>query len=224
MNKVTRAFRLYLRAAANPIVIAFGLLMMIGLLVAFIVDPDPVGSKDYGVMLGCIQFGKIGVLLVTMLAIAKIRNNKFYISCNCAKEMFTIVPVSVVMIIAFLYDIVLEVIAYVNLGMQGFSDMLVVAALSSLLVIIAGVCIGRGGVMGVLSACAYFAYMMLQFVFRKESIARVILGQTVTRALIIAVCCYIVAIAVTFVMANYWWKKGNRFYPTTAIRGVINTR
>ena len=42
MKKVASGIKLYVQALAHPFTIGFGLFMMIGMALAFIIDPDPV--------------------------------------------------------------------------------------------------------------------------------------------------------------------------------------
>ena len=76
MSKTTRALKLYIKTAAHPFVIGFGLFMMIGMALAFIIDPDPVGSDEYLSMLGAIQMGNIGTVFMVIIASAKLMQNK----------------------------------------------------------------------------------------------------------------------------------------------------
>ena len=213
MNKVSSGIKLYTQAAAHPFTIGFGLFMMIGISLAFIIDPDPVGSDEYLSMLGAIQMGNIGTVFMVIIASAKLMQNKFYSSCNCAKELFTIGPVAAVTVLNMLYDTLLAVSAYINLGVAGLSDTMIFNTVSSMLIIIIGGCYGKAGVpfVAAIQFIAYMLFISFPFSIRLASFTQKLLGHHLMTAVIFTVCGYILAIAVTLVLENIWWKKGDKF-------------
>ncbi|MBR4628580.1 MAG: hypothetical protein IKO47_12975 [Ruminococcus sp.] len=213
MKKVARALKLYIQAAAHPFVIGFGLFIMLGMSLLFILEPDPVGSKDYLTMLGSVQMGNFGLVFAIIAGNAKLQQNKFYSSCNCAKELFTISPVTAVAVLSILYDTLLAISAYANLGNQGLSDTLIFNTISSVQMIIFGGCYGKKGVtfISVIQFIAYMTFLSFPFAVKAKSFANSIIGQTMPTAVIITVCGYIFAIAFTLVLENIWWKKGDKF-------------
>ena len=213
MNKVVRALKLYFKAAAHPFVIGFGLFMMIGMSLAFIIDPEPVGSEDYLTMLGVIQMGNMGTVIMVIAANTKLQQNKFYGSCTCAKKLFTIGPVAAVTVLNMIYDTVLAVSAYSNLGTVGLADTIVFNTISSMLMIILGGCFGKTGVpfVAVLQYVAYIAFLSFPFSVKILPNMNKLLGIPVTTAVIIAVCGYVLAIVSTLLIENIWWKKGDKF-------------
>ncbi|MCR5143547.1 MAG: hypothetical protein K6C68_13685 [Ruminococcus sp.] len=213
MNKVAGGIKLYTQAAAHPFTIGFGLFMMIGMSLAFIIDPDPVGSDDYLSMLGSIQMGNIGIVLMAIVANSKVQQNKFYSSCNCAKELFTIAPVASVTVLSLFYDTLLAVSAYINLGVAGLSDTMMFNTVSSMLIIIIGGCYGKAGFpfIHAMQAIAYMLFLTFPFSVRFASITHHLLGHDLMTAVKVAVCGYILAVAVTLVLENIWWKKGEKF-------------
>ncbi|SFD25145.1 hypothetical protein [Ruminococcus albus] len=213
MNKVASGIKLYTQAAAHPFTIGFGLFMMIGMTLAFIIDPAPVGSKDYLSMLGSIQMGNMGTLIMVIIASTKLQQNKFYSSCNCAKELFTVGPLAVVTAVNILYNTVLAVSAYVNLGVTGLSDTIIFNTISSMLIIIAGGCYGKNSVkfIAVIQLFAYIAFIIFPIAVKHTSFTHILLGQHLTTAVIFAVCGNIIAIAFILALQNIWWKKGDKF-------------
>lgn len=223
MKKIARALKLYAKAAAHPFVIGFGLFMMIGMALAFIIDPDPVGGDEYLSMLGGVQMGNMGVILMVFTASTKLQQNKFFSSCTCAKELFTIGPVVIVTILCIIYDTLLDVFAYINLGTQGLADSLVFNTVSSMLLIIVGGCYGKRGVplTSVILCAAYFTFLGFPMSSKISTISGKLLGLPLTTAVIIAVCGYTLAIAFTLMIENIWWKKGTKFAMPNTI--MLNT-
>ncbi len=226
MSKTSRALKLYVKAAAHPFTIGFGLFMMIGMALAFTIKPDPVGSDDYLSMLGTIQMGNIGTVFMIFFANAKIQQNKFYSSCNCAKELFIIGPVAVVTALNILYDTALAVSAYINLGTAGLSDTLVFDTISSAILIIVGACYGKKGVAVVsgIPFVGYMAYISFPFAINKAPIEHGTLGLPVSTAALITVGGYIISFIIAIVLGNIWWKKGEKFaqpnnFVQTALEG-----
>ncbi|HAG14474.1 MAG TPA: hypothetical protein DCG49_11535 [Ruminococcus sp.] len=213
MNKTARAFKLFFNAAAHPFVIGFGLFMMLGMALAFILDPAPVGSDEYLSMLGSIQMGNIGTIFMVVIASAKMQQNKFYSSCICAKELFTIGPVAVVTILNLLYDTLLAVSAYINLGTAGLADTLVFNTISSMLIIVIGGCYGKKGVpfISAIQTIAYIIFISFPFSIKIASVTQKLCGHNLPAALLFTVCGYILAVTVTLVLENIWWKKGDKF-------------
>ena len=213
MKNITRALRLFAKAAAHPFVIGFGLFMMIGMSLAFIIDPDPVGGDEYLSMLGAVQMGNMGIVFMVITANSKLQQNKFFSSCSCAKELFTAGPVAAVTILCILYDIILDISAYINLGTQGLADTLVFNTVSSMLIIIVGGCYGKRGtpLTAVLLDLAYFTFLAFPMANKFSSISSHIIGLPLTTAVIIAVCGYTFSIAFTLMIGSIWWRKGDRF-------------
>lgn len=213
MSKTSRALKLYIEAAANSLSIGIGLFMMIGMALGFIIEPDPVGSDEYLSMLGTIQMGNSGTVFMITFANAKIQQSKFYSSCNCAKELFIIGPVAVITVLNMLYDTVLAVSAYINLGTAGLSDTLVFDTISSALLIIAGSCYGKNGVtsVSVIQVIGYMTFISSPFTIGNAPIKNDTLGLPVSTAALITAGGYIISIIIAIVLGNIWWKKGNRF-------------
>lgn len=213
MKKVANAFKLYIKAAAHPFAIGFGMFIMIGMALIFIIDPDPVGSDDYLSMLASIQMGNIGTVFIVIVGNTKLQHNKFYSSCNCAKELFIISPVALVTVICALYDTLLAVSAYANLGAEGLSDTLILNTISSMQMIILGGCYGKIGIpiLSVIEYIVYIGYIALPLTIKSEPVANSIIGHPLPTAFIFTVCGYILAIAGTLFLENLWWKKGDKF-------------
>lgn len=212
MKNIMRALRMYAKAI-HPFALGFGLFMMIVMALVFIIDPDPVGSEDYLEMLGVVQIGSIGIFFVIMTANVKIQQNKFYSSCINAKELFIYGPLITAAVIKMLYDAVLDVAAYINLGTAGLSDMLIVSTISTFLVIIVCSCYGKNGVpfISVISFIGYIALLFLLNSMVKIPAANKLIGHPLWVAVIVVICGYIISIAAALILENIWWKKGIRF-------------
>ena len=224
MSKTTRALKLYIKTAAHPFVIGFGLFMMIGMALAFILEPAAVGSKDYLSMLGAVQMGKIGTVFMVVVANAKIQQNKFFSSCICAKEVFVIGPVFVITAMNVLYDILLAVAAYINLGTAGLSDLLVFNTASTVLLIIGGGCCGKKGVpfISVIQGVAYMAFFSFPIILKATSNLQGVLGLPLTAAIMIIICGYILSIMITIGIESFWWKRGDKFFlPNPAMMNAL---
>lgn len=201
--------KLYLKAAANPFVIVFSLLMMIGMSLVFAIDPDPVGSEDYMTMLACIQMGKIGVFLIAMIGNLKLHQNKFYASCCCAKALYTAAPIVTGLTISLPYDIILAITAAVNLGSAGLADVLINDSAGSALLVFIAACFGKKG----LSWGAYIPYMLFMSIsiIGKSGVLAGLLGKPVGLSAAIAVSVYVVSVVLSIVIVNVWWKKSDKF-------------
>ncbi len=82
-----------------------------------------------------------------------------------------------------------------------------------MLIIIIGGCYGKVGVpfVAVIQFIAYMLFIFFPFSIRLASFTQKLLGHHLMTAVIFTVCGYILAIAVTLVLENIWWKKGDKF-------------
>ncbi|WP_024860475.1 hypothetical protein [Ruminococcus flavefaciens] len=228
MSKISSALKLYIKAAANPFIIGFGLFMMIGMSIAFIVAPDAVGSKDYISMLEAIQMGNVGIVCMVIYANTKIKQNKFYSSCNCAKELFVFGPVFVAIVLNVLYNAVLAVSAYINLGTVGLADLLVFNTVSSVLLIIICGSHGKKDVpfIALIQIISYVAFMLfpiiLKIASRLQAVLQAMLGLPLITSVIIHLSGYVLAVIATIAIEKYWWKKGDKFVmPNQAMMNAL---
>ncbi len=209
-NSFLRAMKLYLKAAANPVTIGFAILFSGMMLICFIIDPDPVGSKDYMSMLGAIQMGKIGFFLIIMIGNLKIQQNKFYASCCCGKVLYTAAPIVTGLAMVLIYDVALAATAAVNLGSTGLSDVLVIDSISSALLIFVAACYGKKKLTWGF-AIPYFLFISIQVVIGKSGILDGIFGLSVGSSAAITVSVYVVSVVLSLIVVNAWWKKSDRF-------------
>lgn len=209
-NNFLRAMKLYLKAAAHPLIVGFAILFSGMMLTIVIIDPDPVGSKDYMSMLGAIQSGKIGFFLIVMMGSLKIQQNKFYASCCCGKVLYTAAPIVTALVISLIYDVAIAAIAAVNLGSSGLSDVLVIDSISSALLIFVAACFGKKKLTCGF-AIPYFLFMFISGFIGKLGILDGIFGLSVGLSAVIAVSVYVVSVVLSLVIVNAWWKKSDRF-------------
>lgn len=202
--------QLYIKAAANPFIIVFSLAIMLMLVFAFALDPYPVGSEDYIGMLVAIQMGKIGGFFITMFGNLKLHQNKFYASCCCGKALYTVIPTLTGLGVSLFYDMILSIIAVINLGIAGLSDIMVVNSVSSALLIFVAACYGKKE----LTLWVMIPYMLFMFspgLFGKTGILDGISGMPVGVSAVIAVSIYVISVVLSLVIVNTWWKKHDKF-------------
>lgn len=209
-NNFLRAMKLYLKAAAHPLTVGFAILFSGMMLALFIIDPDPVGSKDYMSMLSAIQTGKLGFFLIVMIGNLKLQQNKFYASCCCGKELYTAAPIVTCLAMSLIYDIALAATAAVNLGSTGLSDVLVIDSVSSALLIFVAACCGKKK-LSFGFAIPYFLFIFISGFIGKLRFLDWMFGLSVGLSAAIAVSVYVVSVVLSFVIVNAWWKKCDRF-------------
>ena len=209
-NSFLRAMKLYLKAAANPFIIGLTILFSGIMLTCFIIDPDPVGSKDYMTMLSALQMGKIGFFFIVMKGNLKIQQNKFYASCCCGKELYTAAPIVTVLAMSLIYDIALASTAAVNLGSTGLSNMLVIDSVSSALLILVAAFYGKKKLTWCF-AIPYFLFMFISRFIGKLRFLDGIFELSGGLSAVIAVSVYVVSVVLSLVVVNIWWKKSDKF-------------
>lgn len=210
-NIFSRAVKLYLKAAANPISAGIALFLMIGMFVCFIVMPEQVGSEGYMSMIGAIQVADVGGFIFIMFGNLKLHQNKYYSASICAKTLFTSVPIFTGLMIGLIYDVILAAAAGVNLGSAGLADVLVFDSVSTACVVLFAACCGKKK----LSIVSEVPFLLVTWAFPiildGSCSANGILGLPLGAAFAIAVSIYAVSAALALVIANIWWKNGDRF-------------
>lgn len=209
-NIFLRAMKLYVKAAAHPFVIALTILFSGMMLAAFIIDPDPVGSKDYMTRLSVLQMGKLGIIFIAMTGNLKIQNNKFYASCCCGKELYTAAPIVTVFVISLINDVAFAASAAANLGSKGLSDVLIIDSVGSSMLILAAACYGKKK-LSFGFVIPYFLFVSIPGVIGKLGILDGIFSLSVGLSAVIAVSVYVVSVVLSLVVVNAWWKKSDRF-------------
>ena len=221
MKKLSNAIRLYAKATLHPFTIGFGLFMAIGMSLAFIIDPDPVGSDEYLSMLGALQMGHIGIIFMVIIGNSRLQQNKFYSSCSCAKLLYITAPAVFMTAATLLYDLYLGILALISLGTAGLSDAMVFNAFSSAMSILFSVCYGKRN-LGVLAALPYFGFLVVPMIAKRLPIEGNTLGLSLDSAVLITVGAYLAAIVLAIVIGSLWWKNGDKFaMPNKLVQNVV---
>lgn len=209
MKNIRNALKLFTKAALNPLTIFFGLFMAAGMALAFIVDPEKPGTKEYLSMIGAVGMGHIGALFLVMAGAVKTNQNKFYASAGCAKEIYTTAPIIVLLITEFVYDIVIAVAAGINLGGGPFADVVFFNSLSGGMMLIGGASIGKIG-LSRMYFLPYIGFLVLSCALKHFHRFENGFGLSPALAVIAALAVYAFCIAFSWMMTNIWWNKGNR--------------
>lgn len=204
-NKFLRALKLYTAAAVNPLTIAVRAVWFIGLIVVFALKPSPVGSDDYITMISIIGNAHICLFFGGYKTI----QNKFYLSSCCAKHLFTVIPIAVSFMICFAYDTVQALLAYVNLGSSGLSDVLIYNSVCGAIMIINAGAIGKKKLEW-LFAAPYITIVILSSVISHSGRFNNGFGLSVGVAFAVAFGAYVLGITLTLLITNIWWKNGDR--------------
>ena len=203
------ALKLYIEAAANPLTIAVGAVWFIGLIMVFALKPSPVGSDDYITMISIIGSAHIGLFFMVFFGGYKTSQNKFYLSSCCAKHLFTTIPIIVSFMICFAYDTVQALLAYVNLGNAGLSDVLVSNSVCGAIMILYAGAIGKKKLEWFFSA-PYIGIIILSSAISHSGRFNNGFGLPLGVAFVIAFGAYALGITLTLLITNIWWKNGNR--------------
>lgn len=203
-NILFRALRLYLKRAINPFSILFGLILMGGMILAFIFNPESVGSKEYISVVSYAGLPHVGVLPLVWFGSFLTYNNKFYTSSCCAKQMFTVVPVLVPLCICVIYDVALVLAAAVNMGSRGASDVLIISSVCGMLMLFTSAFLEKKK-FGLITAFSWITFCAVLVLFDHYSLGGI--GLPVSVAAAIYICVYAAGFIVTIILTNLWWKK-----------------
>lgn len=209
MKNVRNAFKLYARASLNPFTIGFGLFMTVGMALAFIIDPDPVGSEEYISMIGAVGMGHIGALFMVMFGAFRINQNKFYAAANCARDIYTTAPIIMTLIVELIFDAVIAVAAGINLGITGVADVVFFNAVSGGLLLIVAAAINKKG-LALLYIIPYFGFIGLTRIIKNCGKYDIGFGLSVWESLLLAVVIYALCAAFALIATRLWWRRGNR--------------
>ena len=221
MKKLSNAIRLYAKTTLHPLTIGFVLFISLGMSLAFIIDPDPVGSDDYLSMLGALQMGHIGIIFTVIIGNLRLQQNKFYSSCSCAKLLYIIAPAAFMTASTLLYDLYLGILALILLGTAGLSDIMIFNAFSSAMAILFSVCYGKKN-FGILAALPYFGFLIVPMIAKRLPIEGNTLGLSLDSAALITVGAYLAAIVLAIMAGSLWWKNGDKFaIPNKLVQNVV---
>lgn len=205
-NILFRALRLYLKRAINPFSILFGLILMGGMILAFIFKPESVGGKEYMSVVSYAGLPHVGVLPLVWFGSFLTYNNKFYTSSCCAKQIFTVVPVLVPLCICVIYDVALVLAAAVNMGSRGASDVLIVSSVCGMLMLFISAFMEKKK-FGFITVFSLITFLAVPNLFDHYIYSLGGFGLPVDVAAAIYICVYAAGFIVTIILTNLWWKK-----------------
>ena len=211
MKNIGKALKLYLKITFNPIVAAFGIFIMAGLLTAAAVYPETPDSEDYMNMIGAVGFGQISSLIFFLFGSIAMSRNKYFSSLPYAKQLFTVIPTLAAAAVSLIYYAAAVTIAALCWEPAGLSDLLVFLPLNSIAICLAVSAIGKPKLEWVYLICILFLGTE-QVVFPNISLTAHGLGLPMLVAGITGGLIYIAGIALTLFITNLWWKNCDHIY------------
>ena len=216
MKSIGKALKLYLKITFNPIVAAFGIFIMIALLIAAAVSPEAPDSEGYMSMIGSVGFGQIGIAAFCLFGSITMSRNKWFASLPFAKVLFTVIPVIVSSVISLIYYNAAITIAALCWEQTALSDLLIFVPINSAVMCLAVSAIGKPKLEWIYLICVLFLGTQ-QAVLPNISATAHGLGLQVLTAGIIGGLIYIAGIAISLLITALWWKKCDHTY-----RGNVN--
>lgn len=214
MKKVINAIRLYLKTSVNPVTLIVGIFIMFLMSTLFVIEPHPAGSEDYMSMISSLGIGHVGVIIIVAFSVLKPYLFKFYVSSSCAKHLFITAPIVFTSIICLTYDVIFDILAYINIGASSLADIMIFNSIYSGVFILFATFIGKQKYEG-FAVFPYLALLALSGFISKNKSFQNGFGIPVSLSVIITLALYMAFIMVTVIIANRWWKTGNRTKPVT---------
>ena len=211
MKNFGKALKLYLKISFNPIVSAFGVLIMFALLIAAAVSPETPDSEDYMSMIASVGFGQIGIAVFCLFGSITMSRNKWFASLPFAKTLFTVVPLVIAAVMSLIYYNAAVTVAVFCWERAALSDLLVFLPIDSVVIWLAVSAIGKPKLEWIYLICV-LSLGTQQVALPNISATMHGLGLSVTAAGIIGGLIFIAGIALTLLITTLWWKNCDHTY------------
>ena len=216
MKNFGKALKLYLKVSFNPIVSAFGIFIMVGVVAAAVFSPESPENEDYMSMIAAAGFAQIGVGIFFIAGGPSMARNKYYISLPFAKMLFTVIPAVTAAVMSLIYDNVIFAVAAFCWQEQALADIMIIAPVNSFMVCLAVSCMGKPKLEPL-----YIIPMIIlateHLVLPNISAAAHGFGLPVVTSAVIGFLIFIAGAAVTLLIMNIWWRNSDRVYRRTDI-------
>ena len=228
MKIVLKAIRLYLKTAVKIPTLIFGLLLMILVMAIFAFESPDALTQDHMSMINILGMGHMGIFIITGFGACKTHLCKFYGSSSCAKHLFITAPIVFTAMICLTYDVIINVLsymsigilAYLKLGASSLSDIMIFNSIYSGVFIFCAALIGKPKY-GRYAFGAYLGIGALSSWISKNESFQNGFGLPVSISVIISIAAYTIFITITVIIANRWWKTGNRMKEHTQFTQII---
>ena len=206
MKNFGKALKLYLKASLNPFLALFSAVIIVGIMIAAVHEPEVPESDEYMSMIGATATGQIGVVVISLGGVISVVRCKFYSSLPFAKTLFTVVPTVFTAGLSLIYDLIIITIAALCWVPQALADIMIAAPIGSLMVILGVSCSGKPKLEW-LYVMPFLILCIMQFVIPNISATKHGFGLPVVTSAVIGALIFAAEIAVTLVILNIWWKK-----------------
>ena len=211
MKKKWNAVLLYLKATANPFMIAVAMFIM-GNNFFMLATRQSYILTDNNVYMNTIRvvcIGQIGVFLFMSIGINKTQLGKFYQAVSCAKDLYLFAPITIAFSISILYNVIIAILVGVNLNNSAVSDVIIFNSISGAMVATASACLKRKNVLPCIAP--YLGYFIFTGEIGENQFVSSGFGLPVGVSILIACGIYTFGIIYAYIMLRIWWKKGDRF-------------
>ena len=211
MKNFGKALKLYLKVSFNPLLALLSAVIIVGVMIAAVLEPEIPESDEYMSMIAAAATGQIGIVVFCLGGTISIIRGKFYSSLPFAKTLFTVVPTVFTAGLSLIYDLIIITIAALCWVPQALADIMIAAPVGSLMVILGVSCSGKSKLEW-LYILPFFILCTMQFILSKISVTMHGFGLPVITSAIIGALIFAAEIAVTLVIMNIWWKKCDHTY------------
>ena len=206
MKNFGKALKLYLKVLFNPLLTLFSAVIIVGILIAAVHEPEVPESDEYMSMIGSVGFGQIGIAVFCLFGSITISRNKWFASMPFAKTLFTVIPVIVSSVISLIYYNAAVTIAALCWEQQALSDLLIFVPINSAVMCLAISAIGKPKLEWIYLICILFLGTQ-QFVLPNISATKHGFGLPLVISAFIGLMIFIVGIAVSLFISDTWWRK-----------------
>ena len=210
MKNFGKATKLYFNMSIGILSI-IGALMAAGIFILVWVDPAVCGEDGYMNMMGSINVGQLLSVILVIAGGINMMKTRFFLSLPFAKTLFTTVPVIVSAGLSLIYGIIAAVIVILRADMQTLSDLLVLMPVNITFICLIVPTLGKYRFFPLHLLCVLYVVFSLSIMPELDITANGF-GLPVQTACIIGALILVCGIALSLLITNIWWKKGNHTY------------
>ena len=206
MKNFGKALKLYLKVSFNPLLTLFGAVIIVGIMIAAVHEPEVPESDEYMSMISAVSFGQIGILIFFLIGSTSAVRSKFFASLPCSKLLFTVVPTAVTAALTLIYNSIVIAVAALCWEEQALADILIAAPVNSFIICLAVSVLGKPG-LEALYAIPVLILATEQLVLPNISATKHGFGLPLIPSAVIGVMIFAAGTAAVLAVLNIWWRR-----------------
>ena len=210
MKDFFKAYKLYIKASFSPILIGISILFIAFICLVLILRAPKTTDDDYMSMIGLIGMTNVSQIFWLLIGKTTITTNKFFLSANVSKALFTTVPIAVVLTFELVYSIMLIIISYFALESSIMPDVILILVYNMVISSFT-ISTARMPKMVIPFIICYIALFSQPIILNLNYFKDIKgFGFELPQAVLISAVIVTVGISLNILMMNIWWNKSGR--------------